>query len=102
MSTVSESIPTPDQSQAGDTAAGVYDPNDPGGPPPERRFLIAASIFVGYFVLVILVAKLAPGTVGDIASGMLRQSLSAQTAAVAIAVIGLNVHFGYTGLLNMG
>ncbi len=24
------------------------------------------------------------------------------TAAVAIAVIGLNVHFGFTGLLNMG
>ena len=25
-----------------------------------------------------------------------------QTAAVAIAVIGLNIHFGYTGLLNIG
>jgi ABC-type branched-subunit amino acid transport system permease subunit len=24
------------------------------------------------------------------------------TAAVAIAVIGLNIHFGYTGLLNIG
>ena len=33
---------------------------------------------------------------------MLRESISAQTAAVAIAVIGLNIHFGYTGLLNMG
>ncbi|WP_228521751.1 branched-chain amino acid ABC transporter permease [Nocardioides islandensis] len=102
MSTVSESIPTPDQAQAGDTAAGVYDPNDPQGPPPQRRAMIAAAIFIGYFVVILLVAKFAPGTVGVIARGMLRESLSAQTAAVAIAIIGLNVHFGYTGLLNMG
>ena len=27
---------------------------------------------------------------------------SPQTAAVAIAVIGLNIHFGFTGLLNIG
>ena len=53
-------------------------------------------------MVVLLVAKLAPGTVGTIARGMLRESISAQTAAVAIAVIGLNIHFGYTGLLNMG
>ena len=37
MSTLSESIPTPDAAQSGDTQAGVYDPNDPEGPPPERR-----------------------------------------------------------------
>jgi branched-chain amino acid transport system permease protein len=102
MSTVSESIPTPDQAQAGDTQAGVYDPNDPGGPPPQRRVLIAVTIFVGYFVVVLLFAKYAPGTAGSIARGMLRESISAQTAAVAIAIIGLNIHFGYTGLLNMG
>jgi len=102
MSTISESIPTPDQAQAGDTQAGVFDPNDPGGPPPERRVLIATVVFVGYFVVIMVLAKLAPGTVGDIAQNMLRESISAQTAAVAIAVIGLNIHFGYTGLLNMG
>ena len=102
MSTLSESIPTPDAAQAGDTQAGVFDPNDPGGPPPERRFLIAAVIFVGYFVVIMLVAKLAPGTAGSIGRNMLRESISAQTAAVAIAIIGLNIHFGYTGLLNMG
>ena len=33
---------------------------------------------------------------------MLREAISPQTAAVAIAVIGLNIHFGFTGLLNMG
>jgi len=33
---------------------------------------------------------------------MLRTAVDPQTAAVAIAVIGLNIHFGYTGLLNIG
>jgi neutral amino acid transport system permease protein len=102
MSTLSESIPTPDHTQAGDVQAGVYDPNDPGGPPPQRRVFLAVTIFVAYFVVVLLVAKLAPGTAGSIGRGMLRESISAQTAAVAIAIIGLNIHFGYTGLLNMG
>jgi neutral amino acid transport system permease protein len=102
MSTVSESIPQPDQAQAGTGEAGVYDPNEPEGPPPQRRAQIAAMIFVGYFAVIMVVARFAPGTVGDIAANMLRESISAQTAAVAIAVIGLNIHFGYTGLLNMG
>ena len=102
MSTISESIPTPDQTQGGDVQAGVFDPNDPGGPPPERRVLLAVTIFVVYFAVVLILGKYAPGTVGTIARGMLRESISAQTAAVAIAVIGLNIHFGYTGLLNMG
>jgi len=102
MSTVSESIPQPDQAQAGTTEAGVYDPNDPEGPPPQRRAQIAAAIFVVYFAVILVLARFAPGTVGSIAQNMLRESISAQTAAVAIAVIGLNIHFGYTGLLNMG
>ena len=33
---------------------------------------------------------------------MIRTAVDPQTAAVAIAVIGLNIHFGYTGLLNIG
>lgn len=33
---------------------------------------------------------------------MLRVAIAPETAAVAIAVIGLNIHFGFTGLLNMG
>src|SRR3954451_15316509 len=41
-------------------------------------------------------------TIQSILNGMMREALSPQTAAVAIAVIGLNIHFGYTGLLNMG
>jgi len=38
----------------------------------------------------------------DILNAMMREAVSPQTAAVAIAVIGLNIHFGYTGLLNIG
>jgi branched-chain amino acid transport system permease protein len=102
MSTISESIPTPDQTQGGDVQAGVFDPNDPEGPPPERRVFLAVTIFVVYFAVVLILGKYAPGTVGVIARGMLRESISAPTAAVAIAIIGLNIHFGYTGLLNMG
>lgn len=37
-----------------------------------------------------------------ILNGMMREALSPQTAAVAIAVIGLNIHFGFTGLINIG
>jgi neutral amino acid transport system permease protein len=33
---------------------------------------------------------------------MMRAAVDPQTAAVAVAVIGLNIHFGYTGLLNIG
>ncbi len=33
---------------------------------------------------------------------MARELIAPGTAAVAIAVIGLNIHFGFTGLLNMG
>jgi ABC-type branched-subunit amino acid transport system permease subunit len=37
-----------------------------------------------------------------ILNASMREALSPQTAAVVIAVIGLNIHFGFTGLLNMG
>jgi len=37
-----------------------------------------------------------------ILNAMIRTAVDPQTAAVAIAVIGLNIHFGYTGLLNIG
>jgi neutral amino acid transport system permease protein len=38
----------------------------------------------------------------NILSNMMRVAVDPTTAAVAIAVIGLNIHFGYTGLLNIG
>ncbi|HCB07421.1 MAG TPA: branched-chain amino acid ABC transporter permease [Nocardioides sp.] len=37
-----------------------------------------------------------------ILQAMMRVAVDPTTAAVAIAVIGLNIHFGYTGLLNIG
>ena len=42
------------------------------------------------------------GTIQAILESMLREAISPQTAAVAIAAIGLNIHFGFTGLLNIG
>ena len=41
-------------------------------------------------------------TIQAILSSMLREAISPATAAVAIAAIGLNIHFGFTGLLNIG
>ncbi len=41
-------------------------------------------------------------TIQAILNSMLREAISPQTAAVAIAAIGLNIHFGFTGLLNIG
>jgi branched-chain amino acid transport system permease protein len=41
-------------------------------------------------------------TIINILEAMARELIAPQTAAVAIAVIGLNIHFGFTGLLNMG
>ena len=41
-------------------------------------------------------------TIQAILNAMMREAISPQTAAVAIAVIGLNIHFGFTGLLNIG
>ena len=41
-------------------------------------------------------------TIQAILESMLREAVSPQTAAVAIAAIGLNIHFGYIGLLNIG
>ncbi|MGA8047803.1 MAG: branched-chain amino acid ABC transporter permease [Dermatophilaceae bacterium] len=42
------------------------------------------------------------GTIPSIFASVLRSAIEPQTAAVAIAVIGLNIHFGFTGLLNIG
>lgn len=41
-------------------------------------------------------------TIINILQALSREMIAPQTAAVAIAVIGLNLHFGFTGLLNMG
>ncbi|MFX6119307.1 hypothetical protein ABTE85_23850, partial [Acinetobacter baumannii] len=38
----------------------------------------------------------------DLLREMASTAIAPTTAALAIAAIGLNIHFGYTGLLNMG
>ena len=39
---------------------------------------------------------------GDLLLEALRVAVSAQAAAYAVAAVGLNLHFGFTGLLNFG
>lgn len=41
-------------------------------------------------------------TIISILTAMLSEAIAPSTAGLAIAVIGLNIHFGYTGLLNFG
>ena len=38
----------------------------------------------------------------SILNAMSASAVAPQTAAFALAAIGLNIHFGYTGLLNIG
>ncbi len=74
----------------------------PGEEPEGRRvagLLVRTWAIVGITAAVLALIHLVnPG----LTNGMLREALNPQTAAVALAVIGLNVHFGLTGLLNMG
>jgi len=67
----------------------------------RRRLWLGVVSLVVLLVAMLLGSNL-PGTVGQISAGMLRAAIQPQTAALAIAVIGLNIHFGFTGLLNMG
>ncbi len=66
--------------------------------PVRNAFLIAVAVIAGLLVLV----ELSGGSATLIINAMLREAIAPQTAGVAIAVIGLNIHFGFTGLLNMG
>ena len=68
----------------------------------RRRSLIVLAAVAVAFVIMWLVATMTTGTVSSISSQVLRSAIEPQTAAVAIAVIGLNIHFGFTGLLNIG
>lgn len=67
----------------------------------RRRLWLGVVSLVVLLVAMLLGSNL-PGTVGQISAGMLRAAIQPQTAALATAVIGLNIHFGFTGLLNMG
>ena len=67
-----------------------------------RRAVVIALSLVAAYALLLVVGEFAPGAVGQLARSMAREAISPQTAGVAIAVIGLNLHFGFAGLLNIG
>lgn len=67
----------------------------------KRSLLVLGSVAVG-FAIMWIIATTMTGTVPSIFASVLRAAIEPQTAAVAIAVIGLNIHFGFTGLLNIG
>ena len=98
---------TADQSE---TAAAVTAAagGEVGGPMLSARAReIAAYVAWGIAAAIVVIMLLAfvgvdLGWMTELGNSMLDQALDPQTAAVAVAVIGLNIHFGYTGLLNMG
>lgn len=67
----------------------------------RRALLMGAAVIIG-FAIMWVVATVTSGTIPSIFASVLRSAIEPQTAAVAIAVIGLNIHFGFTGLLNIG
>jgi neutral amino acid transport system permease protein len=94
-----------DSTAAGVTAAAG---GEVGGPLLSDRARqiggYAAWAFGGLIVLAMVLAffDVNAGWPTEVGFSMLDVALDPQTAAVAVAVIGLNIHFGYTGLLNMG
>ena len=68
----------------------------------RRKALTLTAIGDGIFAALYLIATYGSGTTAGIFRGVLAEAIAPQTAAVAIAVIGLNLHFGFTGLLNIG
>jgi branched-chain amino acid transport system permease protein len=67
----------------------------------RRALVMGAAVIIG-FAIMWVVATVMSGTIPSIFASVLRSAIEPQTAAVAIAVIGLNIHFGFTGLLNIG
>jgi neutral amino acid transport system permease protein len=64
--------------------------------------LVATLIALGAIVALLVLTELTGGNSVSVINAMLREAVAPQTAAVAIAIVGLNIHFGFTGLLNMG
>lgn len=95
-----------------DTTAYTSDSVEPDTPAagedaPENRIdrrktVVLTAAGVAIVAIMWLVATTTDGPMAGVFAGVLREAISPQTAAVAIAVIGLNIHFGFTGLLNIG
>lgn len=80
--------------------------DDPKGEPPvgidRRKTILLTSVGVLIFFTMVIVATTMTGSVPRVFGQALAAAIEPETAAVAIAVIGLNIHFGFTGLLNIG
>ncbi len=94
---------SPDEQTAGEVVDDTPLPVDTNEAAAEnrRRLWLGVASLVVLLVALLLLSNLG-GTVGKVSASMLRVAIQPQTAALAIAVIGLNIHFGFTGLLNMG
>lgn len=68
----------------------------------RRRTLVVSAAVLLIFAAMWIVATTMTGSVPSIFGSVIRSAVEPQTAAVAVAVIGLNLHFGFTGLLNIG
>lgn len=68
----------------------------------RRKSLIVTGVVLVLFAVMWMMATTMTGAVPSIFASVIRSAIEPQTAAVAIAVIGLNIHFGFTGLLNIG
>lgn len=79
--------------------------DEPETAPPEGFDTRKAVLLWGIGLLVVValyVFSTMDGALPSLMASVLNEAIKPQTAAVAIAVIGLNIHFGFTGLLNIG
>jgi neutral amino acid transport system permease protein len=92
-----------DQVVQTDTAPTTVTPDDkPQRGVDRRKTVLLTGFGLGIVAVLWILADFTGGPLSTISSNVLREAISPQTAAVAIAVIGLNIHFGFTGLLNIG
>lgn len=66
----------------------------------DRRLILAYG--AAAMVVVLIVLGIAGLETSNILSGSLRSGLGVQGAVFALAAIGVNLNYGYTGLLNFG
>lgn len=74
----------------------------PPGPAPAARRATVGLALTGALLLAGLLVALSPLNGERILRDALRSASGATAAMYALAAIGLNIHFGYTGLLNFG
>lgn len=90
------------------TATDVVAPGagaeEPEGKPDGfnvKKAIIGWGVGLGLFLVIYLISQ-SNMTLAPLMRDVLREMLDPRTAGMAIAVIGLNLHFGFTGLLNIG